>query len=270
MNFEGINIEDRLGKEYLEHPVFDELDYYSDFYDSLSFSIMSFISMGTTAIVNINTYAYSSIKGTIESIKDILKKGRINDAYALLRKYYDSTIINIYTDLYLQDNHSVKNFIVSKIDNWVKGTETIPEYRVISQYIKDSPKLSKINNLLQRDDRYKKIRNRCNDHTHYNFYTNYLLNDNKIYNPNRVKYLNVFAKDIQAIFIQHLAYTFFLNDYYMASSDYMDSMEMGIQPEEDSQYWVASFVQEVFDKIIKIKRYDLADAIKRHTMMQLT
>jgi len=222
MKFEK-DIEGSLEKEYLEHPIFTQLDYYADFYDSLSFSIMGFISMGTSAITNINTYAYSSMKGTIESIKDILKKGRINDAYALLRKYYDSTIINIYADLYLQDNWNIDNFIVSKIDKWLKGVETIPEYRIISNYIKDSHKLSSINKLVQRDDRYKKIRNRCNDHTHYNFYHHYLLNDNNIYNPNRVKYLNVFAKDIEAIFILHFAYTFYLNDHYMMSSDYIVS-----------------------------------------------
>jgi hypothetical protein len=263
------NIEGSLGKEYSEHPIFTQLDYYADFYDSLSFSIMGFVSMGTTAITNIDTYTYSSMKGTIESIKDVLRKGKINDAYSLLRKYYDSTVINVYASLYLQDNQNIENFIVYQIDNWLKGIETIPEYRIISKYIKDSPKLSAINNLLQRDDRYKKIRNRCNDHTHYNFYQHYLLNDNNIYNPNRTKYLAIFAKDIETIFIQHLIYTFYLNDHYMVSSDYMDSIEMGMQPEEDSQYWVAPFVQEVFNKIIKLKRYDLAEVIKQHTMMQL-
>jgi hypothetical protein len=269
IKIENIRIEDRLGKEYLEHSIFNLLDYYIDFYDSLSFAIMGFVSMGTTAITNMDTYAYSSMRGTIESIKDVLKKGRINDAYALLRKYYDSTIINVYTNLYLQDNRSLENFIVSQIDNWLKGIETIPEYRIISKYIKDSPKLFAINKLLQKDDRYKKIRDRCNDHTHYNFYKNYLLNDNEIYNPNRIKYLNVFARDVEAIFIQHLAYTFYLNDHYMSSSDYMDCMEIGMQPDEDSQYWVAPFVQEVFDKIIKVKRHDIAEEIKQHTMMQL-
>jgi hypothetical protein len=233
MKFE-INIEERLGKEYSEHPIFTQLDYYTDFYDSLSFSIMGFVSMGTTAITNIDTYAYSSMKGTIESINDVLKKGRINDAYSLLRKYYDSTMINVYASLYLHDNQNIENFIVYKIDNWLKGSETIPEYRIISKYIKDSPKLSAINKLLQRDDRYKKIRDRCNDHIHYNFYQHYLLNDSNIYNPNRTKYLTIFAKDIEAIFIQHLIYTFYLNDHYMVSSDYLDSIEMGIQPEEDS------------------------------------
>lgn len=97
---------------------------------------MLWTSKGTKAIVNLDTYTYSSIKGTIESIRDILKKGRINDAFALLRKYYDSTMINVYTNLYLEDNFSIKNFIVTQIDNWREGTESIPEYRVISKYIK--------------------------------------------------------------------------------------------------------------------------------------
>jgi len=261
--------EDRLGKEYTEHSIFEQLQRYSKFYDSLSFSIMSWHTQGTLALMNLDTYAYSSMKGTIESIKDTLRKGRINDSYALLRKYYDSTIINVYTNLYLSDNYSIENFVVTKIDNWRKGTETIPEYRVMSKYIKDSSKLAPINDLLKRDDRYKKIRDRCNDHTHYNFYHHLLLNDNEIHNPNRVKYLNVFAKDIEAIFIQHFAFIFYLNDHYMMSSDYADYMEMGMTPEEDSQYWVANFIQETFDEVIKPKRYDIAKELKEKTLMQL-
>lgn len=35
------------------------------------------------------------------------------------------------------------------------------------------------------------------------------------------------------------------------ASDYMDYMEMGITPPEGSEYWIASFAQDVFDKIIK-------------------
>lgn len=269
MKIGEIKPEDNLGKEYTEHLIFEQLKYYSEFYDSLSFSIMSWSSMGTKGILNLDTYTYSSIKGTINSICEILSKGRINDAYALLRKYYDSTIINIYTNLYLMDNCSIDNFIVEKIEKWRLGTDTIPEYRVISKYIKESSRLTSINNLLNKDDRYRKIRERCNNNTHYNFYNNVLLNDNQIYNPNRVKWLNFFLKDIEAIFIQHIAYVFSLNEHYMMSSDYKDCLEIGIQPEKDSQYWVAPFVQDVFDKIIKTKRYDIAEKIKKNTTMQL-
>lgn len=269
MKLEKIKPEDRLGKEYIEHQIFKQLRHYSDFYDSLSFSIMNWISEGTNAVLNLDTYTYSSVKGTIESIEDVLKKGRINDGYSLLRKYFDSTMINVYANLYLIDHFSFDNFIVSQIDNWRKGTEKIPEYRVISKYIKESSKLTSINKLLQIDKRYEKIRDRCNDHTHYNFYFNVLLNDNEIHNPNRVKYLNTFSTDIEAIFIQHFSYIFFLNDHYMMSSAYTDYLDVGMTPVEDSQYWVASFIQKTFDDIIKVKRPDIADEIKRNTAMQL-
>jgi len=269
MLIEEIRPEDRLGKEYMEHPIFEQLKYYSEFYDYLSYSIINWCLKGTNAILNLDTYTYSSIKGTINSITEILSKGRINDAYALLRKYYDSTIINVYTNLYIMDSFSIDNFIVKKIDNWIQGTETIPEYRTISQYIKKSPKLTSINRLLNKDDRYKNIRNRCNNNIHYNFYSNVLLNDNQIYNPNRAKQLNVFSKDIEAIFIQHFAYVFYLNEHYMMSNDYREYLDMGMQPEKDSQYWVAPFIQDVFDKIIKKKRYDIAEEIKKNTTMQL-
>jgi hypothetical protein len=103
-------------KTYTEHPVFEQLTKFAEFYQSLGYSIMSFVSMGTRAVINIDTYVYSSIQGTLESISDVLQKGHINDAYALLRKYYDVAIINIYTNLYLDENFNAENFVVEKTD----------------------------------------------------------------------------------------------------------------------------------------------------------
>ena len=269
MEIKSITSEERLGTEYTEHVIFSELNYYVEFYDSLSFQVMGWISTGVISLINLDTYSYSSIKGTLESISHILKKGRINDAYSLLRKYYDSTIINIYTNLFLEDNSTIDNFIVEQIDSWCKGIKRLPEYRVMSDYIRKSTKLEKINSLLLYDDRYKKIRNRCNDNTHYNYYKHILLNDNQIYNPNRTKYLDLFSKDIESIFIQHFAYLFYLKEHYMMSSDYVDCLDMGMEPVQNSQYWVANFVQETFDKIIKSKRPDIASEIKQKISMDL-
>lgn len=186
-----------------------------------------------------------------------------------MRKYYDSTIINIYTNLYLSDNFSIENFVVEKIEDWRSGKKQLPKYRVISQYIKDSPKLKPITDLLEKDRKYKKVRERCNDHTHYNYYHNLLLNDNQIYNELRVKSLDRFSSDLSAIFVQHFSYLFYLNDHFMSSSDYVDSLDMGITPEPDSQYLVAPFIQDVFDKWIKPNRPDVAEEIKSKTCMKL-
>ncbi len=263
-----------LGKEYLEHKVFGELTDYADFYKSLSFSTMSWISQGTRAIVNLDTYVFSSIQGTLESINDILRKGRINDSYALLRKYYDSAIINIYSNLYLQDNFSLENFVVEKIDDWRKGSEKIPSFKHMSQYIIKSPKTTGLTNKIYKNGEYKgssfeSLRQRCNEHLHYFYYENLLSNDNKIFNPKRPDMLDDLSKDITDIFILHLAYLFYINDHYMMSSDYRDSLDLGISPEEGSQYFVAPFIQEIFDKVIQNERPDLAIEIKSNTEMKL-
>jgi len=258
-----------MEKAYTEHSVFEQLTDYAEFYDDLSTIVMGWVTQGTTSIINIDTYVYLSIQGTLESIKDILIKGRINDAYALLRKYYDSAIINIYTNLYLDDNFSIENFVVNKINDWLHGKEQLPEYRIMSNYIRKSEKLAEINRLLNKDNRYKEIRERCNDHTHYNFYKNLLLNNNKMLIENRNAILNIFSKDLENLFIMHLSYLFYINDKYMMSSDYVDSMDLGLTPEEGSQYFVASFIQEIFDKVIKKNRIDLATEIKNNTAMKL-
>jgi len=258
-----------IDNPYKEHQVFAQLSEYADFYKSLSLSIFGFITQRTKAICNIDSYVYSSIQGTLESIKDILIKGRINDAYALLRKYYDSTTINVYTNLYLNDNSNLENLVVKKIDNWMNGKEKLPEYRVMSQYIRKSKKLSEINVLLYRDNTYKSIRDRCNDHTHYNFYQNMLYNDNEIYLKNRLESLNIFSKDLENIFVMHFSYLFYLNDHYMMSSDYVDSLECGMMPEEGSRYYVAPFIQKIFEDVIKKSRMDLAEKIKNKTSMKL-
>lgn len=255
---------------YQEHRVFAELQRYQEFYEKLAFSVFPYVTMGTTSVYNIDTYVYSSMKGTVESMKTILLAGRINDAYGLLRKYYDSSIINIYSNLYLHDNFNIESFIVEKINNWLNGKEKLPEYRIMMQYLRASKILKPINDVLGADDRYKQLRDRCNDHTHYNFYHYAMLNDNEIHINNRDKWLDRFSSDALAIFVMHLGYIFFLNGHYMMSSDYRDALDCSLQPEDDSQYWVASFVQDIFDEVITLSRPDITAVIKAASSMHLS
>lgn len=225
--------------------------------------------MGTKAICNIDTYVYSSMQGTLESMRTILLAGRINDAYALLRKYYDSAVINVYSNIYLYENFSIECFIVEEINNWLQGKKKLPEYREMSQYIKRSEVFRPINEIFRVDDRYKRLRDRCNDHMHYNFYRHAMLNCNEIHIDNRRWWLDRFSEDVRDVFVLHVGYIFFLNEHYMMSSHHRDSLECGVQPEEDSQYWVAPFIQEVFDDVITPRRADITAAIKANSAMQL-
>jgi len=127
--------------EYQEHRVFDDLKRYSEFYDGLAEGVFQFASVGTTAICNIDTYVYSAIAGTIASIRMVLRDGFINDAYALLRKYYGSVVINVYSNLYLRDHFekwdlTVETLLAEQINEWLHGQVKLPEYRVMSNYIR--------------------------------------------------------------------------------------------------------------------------------------
>ena len=214
--------------------------------------------------------SFSSIQGTLTSIRTILHNRQMNNShYALLRKYYDSAIIMIYFSLYLEEHSTIENLIVRQIDNWLQGKAHLPKFRVMSDYISGSPELAPITDLLFVDDRYRRLRVRCNDHTHYNFYYNVLLNDSEIHLPNRHEALNQFVDDMRDLVILHLSCLFFTKQHYMASSDYVDSLDCGLNPEPESQYWVARFVQEVFDAVVAKHRPDAATVIKDHTDMHL-
>jgi hypothetical protein len=272
-NINTMNLDDApkhsLGSDYLGHEVFARIKEYASFYDSLSFHISSWTTRGTTAVLNMDTHVYSSMHGTLESIHNTLLNGRVSDAYTLLRKFYDVTIINVYSNIYLEEKFDFDTYIVAQINDWLKGTKQIPEFRVMSQYIKKSIRLQPITVLLANDGTYKNVRSRCNDYTHYNFYKNLLINDNAAYLKSRPKALDTFIKDLDAIFIQHFAYLFYFKDHYMMATDYVDCLDMDLEPEENAQNFVANFIQEMFDKIVKVKRPDLAGEIKSNTNMQL-
>lgn len=258
-----------LDSKYREHPVFTQLPRYAEFYEAFSMSILPFSTQGTRAIWNIDSYVYSSMQGTLESIGLSLGSGRIGDAYALLRRYHDSAIINVYANVYLQDHFSLEIFVVAQIQDWLNGKTRLPEFRVMSEYIRKSSRLAPITALLFGDSTYSKTRDRCNDFMHYNFFMHMLSNDNQVYLKDRIAILDSFSADLENLIILHTAMIFFLNDHYMMSSDYLDHMECGMTPPKNSQHFVAPFIQELFDSVIKKRRMDIFREIKKATSMQL-
>ena len=52
------------------------------------------------------------------------------------------------------------------------------------------------------------------------------------------------------------------------ASDYMDYMEIGMQPPQDSESWIACFAQDAFDKYIK-PNTKLSDYIKSTCYLQI-
>jgi len=87
---------------------------------------------------------FTSFRGTLESISATAKLGHLNDAYSLLRKFYDGIYINIYTILYLDDNYTFETFIVQEIQSWLNGTGQLPSTQAVSNYIRTHQKLTQL------------------------------------------------------------------------------------------------------------------------------
>lgn len=64
-------------QKHLQHPVFEQLKEYMEFYEMFSFATMGWIKHGIGSAINIDTYVFSSMQGTLESISDVLKNLRI-------------------------------------------------------------------------------------------------------------------------------------------------------------------------------------------------
>lgn len=257
--------------EYQNHAVFKTIDKGIEFYDHIDYAVMGFATIGTKSIINIDSMLYSSIKGTLESINMVLNKGHIGDAFCLLRKYYDSCILNLYTNVFLGEHKDTANIFVSEVVQWLDGKEKLPHntFKAMRSYLVKSEISKEIIDLVFSNQNYEETRQRCNDYTHYNYFDNVLANDNKLHFYDRVSSLNKFQNDLENILIFHTSCLFHINGHYMAASDYMDALEMGIQPESNSQYWVAPFIQNFFDVLICTKRPDVAIFIKKHTAMML-
>ena len=77
----------QLSQAYKEHICFKELEEMMTFYECLSERASYFVQSGTKGIINYETYVFMSIQGTLDSIKELLLIGRINDASVLVRKF---------------------------------------------------------------------------------------------------------------------------------------------------------------------------------------
>lgn len=264
-----INHKPYMAKEYLEHEVFQVLKDFKEYYSSLSFRAFGFLSQGVERVFNIDSYILSSIEGTLDSVSLILSKGRMNDAFALVRKYNDAIIMDIYKSQFIRDNHSLQNWIVKDINDWAKGEGKLPWYETMIKKIRENDTLSPLNTFFDFDGHYMQIRRKCNNNNHYNSLAHVMLNDNSIINERRIKELDQMSICLKDLFIMHFAYTAIINPQYISSSDYIDCLDCGMTPEEGSQYWVAPYVQQIFDKYVVARRLKLANHIKANCGMQL-
>ena len=90
-----------LGYDYYNHKIFAMLSDLESFYGFLSDSSFGNVDgLFLTQKISYQNKIYASMQGSIESIKILVYIGRLNDAFALVRKYYDAVDTDIYQSTY--------------------------------------------------------------------------------------------------------------------------------------------------------------------------
>ena len=114
-------------KDYQSHKIFPLLDSFVEYYSAVYMLGPDFLTDGVLAgLLNIDKVVCSSLAGTLDSVRMVLKEGRLNDAYALLRKYHDGVIVAIYINVYIAENFTIDNYVIDKIQNWVNNKQKLP------------------------------------------------------------------------------------------------------------------------------------------------
>ena len=252
----------KLSDAYKKHQLFEEINYIREFYDSLSFSSIFIYPKGTTAYLNFASYIYTAIQGTLDSIQTLLRIGRINDAYTLVRKYFDDVLLEIYIDVIRKEKFDREECLVVKdVDEWLKGKHRIPTLRKLLLILEQSDFTKDIYTFFGWNTYFKHNRDFLDDSVHGNRYSLIILNCNRIAIENREKHLQNILIIINQIFVMHLAFIFHLNPMFLRASDYMDNIEMNMKPPKGSENRIAPFAQQAFDKYLKQKKYSLKGCI---------
>ncbi|AFJ07969.1 hypothetical protein PI172_1216 [Prevotella intermedia] len=258
-----------LSKEYINHPVFEEIKYMMDFYESVSYTCYFFFPSGTSCIMNYVSDIYIALEGTLDSIQTLLKIGRINDVLVLVRKLFDDVLTEIYIDVIRKENPNwEKSLIVKDVDTWLKGKYRVPSIKKILAKLKNSETTQKLYPFFGWETYLKANRELLDDSVHSNRYQLFLLNCNSLHLENRIRFLQnvlIFLKQIMMI---HLAFIFYLNPHYLMASDYVDYMDIGLTPPKGSESWIAPYAQKAFDKYIK-PYPNLATFIKQECYLQI-
>lgn len=254
---------------YQNHRVFELIDKMKDYYDGLAETSFSFIPNGTLTFGNYETYVYMSISSTLDSIKTLLKAGHISDAFVLIRKLFDTILMEIYFHVMREEKYDwMKSLVVKELDEWIKGERWIPRIGEIQKVLKESKTTKELYPWFPWDTKLKKIRDFLDNHVHASSYRSILLNCPTICIDNRAKQLENAYSILHQIMVFHLAFLFYLDGPYMMAYDYMDYRDCGMEPPEGSESWLASYAQEAFD--VFLKPHDkFAAFIKERCVMEI-
>jgi hypothetical protein len=280
----------------------EEIDYLTEFFNSLSeliYSngrIISFYS--NVEYYTLSTELIDSSTQTLKSIKLCCSIGSFSDANTLIRKLRDDLIQYVYilnviglrkpfleesiNELKIDNPEEFENSILNlqfnntltddeqAVTAWFKNSVSdlqrpIKKKLEFENYMKVLKQNDKINQILieyNLQEYWETLRKRLNNYvhnngTHYSSHNVISANDKNL--GTHLKNINIRTTYISSFFLVLLL---MIESSLISSTDYIDHLDCDLQPPEDSQYFIASFVQDFIDKKVSKIHPELKQYLK--------
>lgn len=249
-------------------------------------------------IYTLGTELIESSTQTLRSIKLCCSFGRFSDANTLIRKLRDDLIQFVYIlniigirkpfteestkELKFNNSEEFVNSILNLnfndtlsddekavtawFDNSVSDLQnTIKKKLGIDNYMKVLRQNDKINQILNDynlQEYWEGLRRRLNNYVHNNG-SNYskhnIISANDKNLSTHLNNINIRTTYISSFF---LVLILMIDSSLFSSTDYIDHLECDLQPPEDSQYFIANFIQEFIDNKIPKMHPELKQYLK--------
>lgn len=280
----------------------EDIDYLTDFFTSLSDLIFfngRIISLFSyKEIHTLDTNLINSSAQTLKSIKLCCSIGSFSDANTLIRKLRDDlvqyiyilNVINLrkpfneeslkdfktdepeefinslsnlqYNDILTDDEQAVTAWFKNTVQDLKRPIRKKLEFENYMKFLKQNENIIQILTNYNLEEYWETLRKRLNNYVHNNGKSFSSHNFISAYDKNlstHLKNINIRTSYISSFFLVILL---IVESSLISSSDYVDHLECNLEPPEDSQYFIANFVQDFIDKKISKIHPELKQYLK--------
>lgn len=241
-----------------------------------SFGFLTFSRDFVFGVSGQNTILFSqnsimtSLELTMGNMIACCKSGCIADANTLLRKYRDDLFFYLYISVYksLDVNSSKSKSMATKIVKWLNDELRNLFIKDVLKEIAAAPQLTEAISRYGLNESFKEMGNHLNDYVHSNGRAYYNRNINAYRDGELVAELRKLVDYARYMTVTFLLLLIFCSPLSVMSEDYIDCLELHTNPPENSQYWVAPFVEHFIKENISLIDTNCLNYLRENTMMQ--
>ncbi len=223
----------------------------------------------TSVCFSLNSVA-TSLELTMGNIIVCCESACIADANTLLRKYRDDLFFYLYISVYnsLDKCSKQAKAMANQIIKWANNNLTNFTISEVLKEIAADPQLKDAILKYNLKGSFQKISAALNNYVHGNGYTYYNRNINAYRERELAVELNNLDHKARYMTIVFLLLLIFCSPLSVMAEDYIDYLDFDDIPPEDSQYWVAPFVERFVQENISLVDENCLDYLRENTMMQ--